>query len=58
MATSKNPITGDLIQTKLGDQHSYSNGWDRIFGKGSLADVIEQQEHQDATTTKTDTTKE
>ena len=53
MATSKHAVTGDPIQTKLGDQHAYSNGWDRIFGKGSLADVMEQQEHPDATETDT-----
>ncbi len=44
MATSKNPVTGDFIQTKLGDQHAYSNGWDRIFGKGSLAEITQPQD--------------
>lgn len=30
--TSKNDITGDTIQTKVGEQNKYADGWERIFG--------------------------
>lgn len=33
MATSVNPITGDLIKTKSTGGDAYRDGWDRIFGK-------------------------
>lgn len=32
MAT-RNDITGDLIQTKLGNNEAYEANWDKIFGK-------------------------
>lgn len=39
MATSKNSVTGDFIQTKFGDQNAYAAGWDMIFGeKSQLSD--------------------
>lgn len=29
---SKNPITGDVIMSKIGDTDKYNEGWERIFG--------------------------
>lgn len=30
---ARNDVTGDLIQTKLGNTEAYADNWDRIFGK-------------------------
>jgi len=48
---SKNDITGDTIQTKVGEQNMYADGWERIFGnKTQKAEndderVSESEEH-------------
>lgn len=34
MATTKNDITGDVIQSK-GTTEKYRDGWERIFGKAA-----------------------
>lgn len=39
MAT-KNPITGDLIKSKS-QSDAYASGWDAIFGKKSVQEVVE-----------------
>lgn len=31
--SSNNPITGDSLVSKVGNQDKYSDGWDRIFSK-------------------------
>lgn len=31
--TTRNDITGDLIQTKTTSDDKYADGWERIFGK-------------------------
>jgi hypothetical protein len=44
---SKNDITGDTISTK-GPSNSYSEGWDRIFGKKKPAEVQQNKKLEPA----------
>jgi hypothetical protein len=44
--TAVNPITGDLIKTKTGNQSAYESGWDRIFGKKEKEEEKEEKECQ------------
>jgi hypothetical protein len=40
MATARNEITGEKLQTK-GATNAYRSGWDAIFGKKEAEPVVE-----------------
>lgn len=38
MKTERNPVTGDLLKTKTGNEDAYKSGWDLIWGKTEKED--------------------
>ena len=43
--TSVNPVTGDKLQSKVGDMQAYSDGYDRIFRKDHIKNLRTVEEH-------------
>jgi hypothetical protein len=45
MITQRNPVTGDLLKTKTGNEEAYASGWDLIFSKKEFKLTVDTEEY-------------